>query len=87
MTFRMGLTTVKRIISETCDAIWDALCEFYISLPNEAEWKRIAEDFENVWNLPHCVSAIDGKHVNIKCPSNSGTMYYNYKGKNILDQL
>ena len=44
------------------------------------DWKRNVKDFENIWNLPHYSGAIDGKHVSIKSPLNSGLLYYNYKG-------
>ena len=35
---------------------------------NQADWLRISNEFETLWNLPHCVGAIDGKHNAIQCP-------------------
>jgi hypothetical protein len=44
------------------------------------EWKEIAEEYNSRWNFPHCLRAVDGKHIRIIPPADSGSYYYNYKG-------
>lgn len=51
-----------------------------LQVPSTAdEWKAIAKVFEERWNLPNCCGAIDGRHCELTSPSNTGSMYYNYK--------
>lgn len=47
--------------------------------PSVDQFKKIATQFYNNWNFPNCVGRIDGKHIRVRCPKNSGSMYYNYK--------
>lgn len=48
-------------------------------VPTTERWQEVAEGFKNKWNFPHCVGAVDGKHIEIQAPPNSGSLYYNYK--------
>ena len=52
-----------------------------MEMPGDADdWRLIGVNYEHVWNFPHCVRAMDGKHVLIQAPDNSGTQFFNYKG-------
>ena len=74
------MSTVAQIVRETCDAIWDVLKDTLMPVPDRASWLRISRRFEERWNFPHCIGALDGKHVVIQSPPNSGSLFYNYKG-------
>ena len=71
---------MSNILRGTLEAIWHALNKKYLIPTTETnDWIRIAEEFDTEWNFPHCIGAIDGKHVNMDCPKNAGSAYFNYK--------
>lgn len=82
-SYKMGRTTVRNIVLETCEVLWNKLSETYVSTPNEAGYSQIAEDFFQQWNMLNCLGALDGKHINIQCPPNSHTMFFNYTRKHL----
>jgi hypothetical protein len=43
-------------------------------------WRQLAYGFGKRWNFPHFVASVDGKHVAIRKPPLSGSLYKNYKG-------
>ncbi|KAL2085802.1 hypothetical protein ACEWY4_019122 [Coilia grayii] len=78
-SYRVGVSTVAGVVKQVCEAIWDCLQDTYMPVPDAAEWRRIAADFNNL-AFPNCLGAMDGKHVVIEAPPRSGSLYYNYKG-------
>ena len=77
--FRVGLSTIHCIINDTCTAIWNALSNEVMPTPDRNKWEKIEEGFRMRWRFPNCLGALDGKHVMIKAPPNSGSTFYNYK--------
>ncbi|XP_035223705.1 protein ALP1-like [Stegodyphus dumicola] len=78
--FRMGKPTVSLIIRDTCAALCNVLQPTVLEVPSEEKWLRIAQQYETLWQFPHCLGSIDGKHVIIQAPPRTGSTYYNYKG-------
>lgn len=78
-SFRMGFSTVAGIVKKVCVAIWEELQPIHLGIPSEQDLIEISRNFNIKWNFPNCFGCIDGKHIRIKCPANSGTSYYNYK--------
>ena len=53
---------------------------FFFEVPKTVEdWKDIEKLFLQSWNFPRYCEVIDGKHVVIKRPPCSGSLYYNNK--------
>lgn len=78
-SYRLGHSTVQNIVIEVCTAINETCMAEFIPTPSREKWLQIADDMWTMWNFPNCLGALDGKHVVIDAPSNSGSLYFNYK--------
>ena len=71
---------MSRIVSSVCQAIWDVLSPIHMRPPqDDMNWLLIAENFGHKWQFPHCLGAIYGKHLVMKAPDKSGSLFFNYK--------
>ena len=71
----VGSSILREIIYVTLQYTIDVL-----QAPSTAEeWQEVARQFEDKWQYPNCIGAIDGKHIAIRAPPNSGSMFHNYK--------
>lgn len=77
--YQVGRSTAYKIIPQVCEAIWNALHPTYLPDMNRDKWAKVAEEFYLRWQFPNCVGAVDGKHIKIRCPPNSGSNFFNYK--------
>lgn len=47
--------------------------------PTRDQLFRNGLEFGKRWHFPNVMGCLDGKHVRIRCPSKTGSLYYNYK--------
>ncbi|KAJ8375484.1 hypothetical protein SKAU_G00060640 [Synaphobranchus kaupii] len=80
LCYKIGKSTVSQIIPQVCDALWRRLQPLYLAPPTEEDWLEVAAGFQDRWDFPNCVGALDGKHVAIQASPNSGSTFFNYKG-------
>ncbi|KAK3925910.1 Protein ALP1-like [Frankliniella fusca] len=78
--FMVGQQTISNIVFETTSVIWTVLEPLVFETPTEDTWLRVAAEFEAMWQLPHCIGAVDGKHIRLQQPALSGSQHFNYKG-------
>ena len=78
--FRRGESTVAQVVYDVSEAIWEVMSPIYMAPPTEDDWWQIEHQFCTRWNFPNCIGALDGKHIMMRAPPNSSSMFYNYKG-------
>ncbi|KAL7404614.1 hypothetical protein ABVT39_017159 [Epinephelus coioides] len=71
-SYRVGVSTVCRIVAEVTRAIWHSLVEEYMPVPSTEDWRAISANFYDRWNFPNCLGSINRKHVVIQAPKNTG---------------
>ncbi|KAK1903084.1 Protein ALP1-like, partial [Dissostichus eleginoides] len=70
--FRVGVSTIRQFVPETCTAIYEVLKEKYLKCPDTVEeWQPVADGFQAQWNFPNCLGAPGW--------AGTGSTYYNYK--------
>ena len=78
--YRISMSVISYIVKGCCKAVVERLTPDFIKvLATKAEWLNVSKRFEDRWNYPHALGAIDGKHVRIQKLKNGGSFYYNYK--------
>jgi len=77
--YLLGATTVREIVRDTCDAVWECLKPVYMSARDKNDWVRTDNEFYERTNFPNCIGAADGKHIRIRKPNESGSHFFNYK--------
>lgn len=78
--FARGVSSISDVIAETTEAIWTTLQNDVMAIPSTEKWKDISNRFYELWNMPNCLGAMDGKHIRIQQLPNTGSTNFNYKG-------
>ncbi|GBO42712.1 hypothetical protein AVEN_30425-1 [Araneus ventricosus] len=78
-TFRVGKSTASQIVREVTGDIWSVLSEKEIPPLNNDLFLEIAQGFQDSTDFPHCIGALDGKHIRLVQPENSSSLFHNYK--------
>ncbi|XP_043483538.1 protein ANTAGONIST OF LIKE HETEROCHROMATIN PROTEIN 1-like [Leptopilina heterotoma] len=77
--FFVGKSTAYEMIRDVSKIIWEVLSPKFLGIKSVEEWQEVAKEYQDTWDFPNCLGAIDGKHVRIVKPPHSGSAFYNYK--------
>lgn len=61
-----------------CGVISEEMGAIYLAFPGGNDWLHISYQFQETWQFPNCLGAIDTKQIHIVKPPNSGSLFWNY---------
>ncbi|EDW03847.1 uncharacterized protein LOC6562240 [Drosophila grimshawi] len=67
--FKMGSSTVRAIIQETVEVLWNTLAPAFLPQPAVDDWQRIVAGYQAEWQVPHCLGAVDATLLDISYKS------------------
>ncbi|XP_030555482.1 uncharacterized protein LOC115758842 [Drosophila novamexicana] len=67
--FKMGSSTVRCIVQETSEVLWNTLAPAFLPQPNVEDWSNIVAGYQEAWQVPHCLGAVDAKLLDISYKS------------------
>lgn len=77
--YRLAKSAISVIARQVCQAICVNIMNLCFPELTEKMWMEKAAEFYDRSNFPHCIGAIDDKHIRVIKPEHSGSLYYNYK--------
>lgn len=78
--YRISVSEISRIIKQTLAVLKEKLVPLFLPNISKEGLEEKSNEYYVKWNFPNCIGTIDGKHVRIRCPMKSSSLYYNYKG-------
>ncbi|XP_073822231.1 uncharacterized protein [Musca autumnalis] len=82
--YKLGKTTVRNLVLETCDILYQNLSPIYLREPTSEEYVQIAQEFNASRQVPNCIGVVDGKHIVLKKPRRTVLEELNYTNMNSL---
>ena len=61
--YRLSPSSISSTVPEVCDAIIEALAVELCVFLQMKDWRKIAKEYEEMWQFPHCIGAVDGNHI------------------------
>lgn len=76
--FRVSKSWIGHILKEVIIAIKNRMFSA-LPQPTRESLASNGQEFGQKWHFPNVMGCLDGKHVRVRCPNKSGSLYYNYK--------